>query len=209
MSFDTYANLVDEISSALARGSEADARIPSWLRLAELQAQLDLRLPFTEGETTGAMVPSQDYIDLEATCVRVRWLRLDTSPARYIEIVDPQVFSFHREYTTGGVPVAGLYLGERLMLAPTPTSAISYTLWRELGIPALSATNTTNWLLTNCPAVLLYGTLMQAALGWLGNDERAVGWGRLYAAAVDAAKKRAWSMRASGGRLVTRAETWA
>jgi hypothetical protein len=46
-------------------------------------------------------------------------------------------------------------------------------------IPALSVSNTTNWLLTDSPDLYLYGALLQAA-PYLQDDQRISTWGTLY-----------------------------
>ena len=53
--------------------------------------------------------------------------------------------------------------------------------WRK--IPALSDSNTTNWLLTDAPDVYLYGSLMQSA-PYLAHDERLAVWAGLYTQAT-------------------------
>ena len=55
-------------------------------------------------------------------------------------------------------------------------------------IPALSDSNTSNWLLEEAPDAYLYGTLMQTA-PWLREDERVAMWGSLYAQAIQSVNK--------------------
>jgi len=51
-------------------------------------------------------------------------------------------------------------------------------------IPALSDSNTSNWLLDYSPDIYLYGALMQSA-PYLQNDERITIWSSLYLKAID------------------------
>lgn len=46
-------------------------------------------------------------------------------------------------------------------------------------VPALSVSNSTNWLLTKAPMVYLYGSLLQAA-PYLGDDARIATWAALF-----------------------------
>jgi hypothetical protein len=46
-------------------------------------------------------------------------------------------------------------------------------------IPALSDSNTSNWLLAKSPAMYLYGALVQSA-PYLRDDDRITTWGTLY-----------------------------
>jgi hypothetical protein len=50
-------------------------------------------------------------------------------------------------------------------------------------IPALSDSQTTNWLLTDAPDAYVYGALTQAA-PFLGEDERLPTWAQLYTSAI-------------------------
>jgi hypothetical protein len=67
----------------------------------------------------------------------------------------------------------------------TSTSWLVY----DLGIvraylSALSASNTTNWLLTLAPDLYLYGSLLEAA-PYIGNDERIPVWASAVSTVID------------------------
>jgi hypothetical protein len=51
-------------------------------------------------------------------------------------------------------------------------------------IPALSDSNTSNWLLSEAPDVYLYGSLVHSA-PYLQEDDRLGVWAQLYGAAVE------------------------
>lgn len=67
-------------------------------------------------------------------------------------------------------------------------------------IPALSDSNTSNWLLDAAPDAYLYGSLLQAA-PYLAEDERIQVWSTLYAGAVLSLNTSSDRTRQSSGNL--------
>ena len=61
-------------------------------------------------------------------------------------------------------------------LLPAPTGDTDVVLTYYQKIPALSDTQTTNWLLTKSPDLYLYSTLLEAA-PYLRDDDRMAMWG--------------------------------
>lgn len=201
---------VDDLIVTAQQVADTDFDFLDPLRLAEVQAQLDLRLRMTEKEVNGNFVPAQDYVTLPADCVLVRHVRLNTAPIRGLDIVAPQAFDFFKQNHPGATPMVAMSSGLTLKLAPTPPQATPYTLFYDGGIvPLVTVSNPTNYLLTNYPNVLLYGMLVQYALGWLANDERAQGWAQLYSGAMMAAKQREAHAKLGGGPLAMRPDVWA
>lgn len=69
-------------------------------------------------------------------------------------------------------------------LIPAPGSSVTLTCTYFARIPALSAIQGTNWLLTKAPDLYLYASLSQAA-PYLNNDERIPTWMQLAQKAQD------------------------
>ena len=82
-----------------------------------------------------------------------------------------------------GLPKFYAHVGETFELYPTPDQTYTIELLYYQKIPALSGSQTTNWLLGDAPDAYLYGSLLQAA-PYLGEDERVNVWSNLYTAAV-------------------------
>lgn len=207
MALANYDDLKAAVASFLDRDDLTSA-IVDFISLAEGQAILDLRLRAAQSVATGTCTISQDYIALPATCLVPRSFRLDLDPVRVVEIVAPDVWLWHRENYEGEIPAVALAQGERLYLAPTPVAAHPYTLWFD-GKALDLATTGTNWLMTNFPGIYLYGTLLQAAGGYLANDERGIAWKALYDAQVSEVSRNEWRAKAGGGPLTMRPERWA
>ena len=66
-------------------------------------------------------------------------------------------------------------------MIPAPDSGSAYTgeLTYYASIPALSAGNTSNWLLVDSPDIYLYGALLQSA-PYLQDDQRLNIWAAIY-----------------------------
>jgi hypothetical protein len=61
-----------------------------------------------------------------------------------------------------GRPAYAALIAGQLCLYPAPTQAWNVELTYYAGIPALTATNTSNWLLTSFPDLYLWGALAEA-----------------------------------------------
>jgi hypothetical protein len=70
-------------------------------------------------------------------------------------------------------------VGQQFQVVPTPSGSFDAELLYYAKIPALSDSNTTNWLLTESPDLYLYGALAQTA-PYLKEDERMGVWAGLY-----------------------------
>ena len=64
-------------------------------------------------------------------------------------------------------------------------------------INPLSSSNTTNWLLTYHPDVMLYGALLHSA-PYLGDDGRIAIWGAYYASSIEALNRESESATTGG-----------
>lgn len=207
MALANYDDLKATVATFLDRDDLTSA-IPDFITLAEAQATLDIRPRASQAVATGTCTISQDWIALPSGCLVPRSFRLDLDPVRVVEIVAPDVWLWYRENYEGEIPAVALAQGERLYLAPTPVAEHPWTLWYEGKALDLAVTST-NWLMTNFPGVYLYGTLLQAAGGYLANDERGIAWKALYEAQVAEVRRNEWRAKAGGGPLVMRPERWA
>lgn len=82
-----------------------------------------------------------------------------------------------------GQPVAYCLYNRELRFSPVPDQSYSATLTYWKAIPALSDSNTSNWVLANYPNVYLFGTLLQAA-PYLDDDTRIPTWQSRYSEAL-------------------------
>ena len=86
--------------------------------------------------------------------------------------------------TRPGSPRFYAITDSQLELYPSPGEATDINVLYYEKIPALSDSQTTNWLLTDAPDVYLYGSLVHTA-PYLADDQRAQMWAAMYQSAVD------------------------
>src|SRR6185503_2733971 len=78
-----------------------------------------------------------------------------------------------------GCPRFFSVVGGEFQFFPAPSQAYNAELTFYQRIPALSASNSTNWLLTLNPDAYLYGSLLQAA-PYLKDDARTSTWAQIF-----------------------------
>ncbi|QLG87648.1 hypothetical protein HQ393_04920 [Chitinibacter bivalviorum] len=174
MSLANYTDLVSSIGNWLKRDN-LTAVIPDFIALAEARLARDLRVRAMETSASGAL--SSDTLPLPSDAVEPKSLTvMNGSKPMRVAYVSPDTLSDSQGYSA--FPRVFTLIGKNIVMAPAPDSAYSYTLMYYAKLPALAA-NGTNWLMTNCPDVYLYGSLLQAA-PYLKDDARLPVWEQLY-----------------------------
>lgn len=192
MSLATYSDLVAAIGDWLDRDDLA-ARAPDFIRLAEVRLNRLLDDPEMEVSTTltgdGALLPADFGAMISIGTADGNTLTPITNAA-YAALRPSSGVSRYYTLREGGV----YYY---------PGSA-NVTLVYRRSIPALSASNTTNWLLTRAPDLYLYGSLVQAS-AFLAEDERVGLWKTAFDEAIAELKsdgaKRKWGAGPLAPRL--------
>lgn len=183
MSLSTYSELKAEIASWLNR-SDLTATIPTLIQLAEVQLNADLTSRFMEVKASLPVTAGDSTVDLPTDLLDVKRLQVVGSPNRVLIYRSPDEIAQDNAANMTGMPETFSVFGNTLELAPIPESDCTLELLYYQKIPALSDTNTTNWLLTNWPNAYLFGALL-AAQPFLMNDERIPVFQTMYRQAVD------------------------
>jgi hypothetical protein len=179
MAISNYSTLQASIGDWLNR-SDLTAVIPDFITLAEAQFNRNIRHRRMVERATATL-------DSEYSAVPADWLesiryQINTNPITVMEFVSPdQAALLKGANGTTGKPIYYTQIGQQFQVVPAPDSGSAYTgeLTYYATIPALSVSNTTNWLLTDSPDLYLYGALLQAA-PYLQDDQRISTWGTLY-----------------------------
>jgi len=87
--------------------------------------------------------------------------------------------------STTGKPISYTIEGENFVFGPSPDATYTGKLLYYKKLDALSVSNTTNWLITNTPAIYLYGSLLEYAI-WEQDNESALKYAGLYSARLNA-----------------------
>jgi len=201
MALDTYANLKLEIASYLNR-TDLSEYLDTFIDLAESRHARDLRL--REMETVDATIQTvsgtQAY-DLPTGYLEARYVLLQSTPYNFLNFMAPP--DFFRVYNLGegsGTTTYYTIVSNKIYLGYAPDSVVNIEIGFFKRPTGLSATNTTNDILTFFPDLYLYGALGESA-PFLMQDERLKIWSTLYGEAVESANKLAQRGRESSAPL--------
>lgn len=208
MGLATFTDLTTSVGKWLHRADLA-ASIPDFITLAETriyQGSQDsqmptdpLRLTTMETQVSGSTATGIGALN---DLIELRKIVVGAEPHTHVLRVAPRE-EITRLQRYPGVPRAYSIEAGTVIIGPIPDADYPYTITYFKRFPALSANQTTNWLLTNAPNVYLYGTLIETA-PFLNNDARLLTWYRLFAAGLQALQAQDDRLRYSGGALVMR-----
>jgi hypothetical protein len=184
MAISSYSTLQSSIGDWLNR-SDLTAVIPDFITLAEAQFNRNIRHRKMVERATATL-------DSEYSAVPADWLesiryQINTNPITVMEFVSPdQAAMLKGANSSSGKPIYYTQIGQQFQVIPVPDSGSSYTgeLTYYAKIPALTVSNTSNWLLVDSPDLYLYGSLLQAA-PYLQDDQRITTWAALYTTAIN------------------------
>lgn len=189
MAISSFSELVTAIGNWMARTDLSD-RIPEFIALAEAKFNRNLFVPQMEQRSTASVDTESDdpeFISLPTDFQTMRSVRLNgvTGKPR-LEFMSKSQIDDYRSSTdnVSGQPAYFAIVGEEMELAPTPNEDYSLEMVYRRTIPALSNSNTTNWLLDLAPDAYLYGALMEAS-AFMVEDERVPLWSTALKAVVD------------------------
>jgi hypothetical protein len=156
MTIATYSDLQAAVGSWIAR-NDLSSNIPDFIALFESAANRRLRL--RQQESTATLTPSSGVAALPADYLAWRRVTWTGQFPRELEYVHPSYL--HALYPTlpAGVPRLFTIEGGNLTVAPKNDTELSFDYFQK--IPALSSTNTSNWLLATAPDLYLFGALAE------------------------------------------------
>ena len=186
MALGTYSDLQTAIATWLNR-TDLTAYIPDFIALAEERVYRNLRVKAMETAlndtiASGVIAVPSDYIELKSAYI-------DGSPTYALERLS--VEEIYTKYPTRASSAKPLYIareGESFIFGPYPDSAYTVKGIYYARLAALSATNTSNWLTTHAPSLLLFASLAEAA-PFLKDDQRVVIWETKFLAQLSDANK--------------------
>lgn len=191
MTITTYATLVTAVTEWLAREEDTTliARIPTFIQLTEAKLNRELFVRQMENRATtsvdtGSTEP--EFISLPDDFQSMRRVRLPgaTGKPRLHYRTQTQMDDFRESIAdVAGQPCYFTIVGSEMELAPTPDTDFTIEMVYRTYLPALTSTNTTNWLLTLAPDLYLYGSLLESA-PYIKEDGRAQTWGNAFSSTL-------------------------
>jgi len=183
MAITNYSELQTAVADFLNR-DDLTSVIPTFISLAEAQIARDLRHWRQQRRVTTTV--DEQYENLPTDFVEMVSLRTDDD---YTLEFASRGEIMRRKLDLGGTsgrPIVFTLNAGQIEFVPTPDASYTLEMVYYARIPALSDTDTFNWLLTNYPDVYLYGALLHAA-PYLADDVRLAVWSQLYGTAIQQA----------------------
>ena len=184
MAITSYSNLQTSIADFLNR-DDLSSTIPTFIDLAEAQMNRDIRHWEMENRVSGQQSQGDQYMQLPADWLETIRFHLTGDGTQAVELASLASIADKRASTEdiAGKPRFYAHVRGEFELYPTPDEDTDFELLYYQKIPALSESNTTNWLLDYAPDIYLYGSLLHSA-PYLQEDARVAVWAQMYSAAV-------------------------
>jgi hypothetical protein len=178
MALDTFAGLKATIADYLNR-DDLTSVIPSFITIAEAKFNRKLRTRQMIKRANAQIETA--FFAYPSDWLQAKEFQLNTNPIVRLQFVTEAYGDELKanRYVSIGQPAYYTITGTQLEFIPTPDSTYSAELTYYAKIPALSDSNTSNWLLAYAPDLYLYGALMEAA-PYLKDDERLPVWSQMY-----------------------------
>lgn len=171
----TYASLQASLAQWLNR-SDLTAIIPDFIRLAEERLNRDLRVRQMEVPLSQTPIVSNVIaVPLATVGVKTLWVVGSES-----EPLKPQTYEYVIAQATGSTATHYAWQGDTFCFNGSGT--VTGVLYQQ--IPSLSATQTSNWLLSQAPSAYLYGA-MREAYDYLRDDVERDRWAARLQSVVD------------------------
>jgi len=184
MPITTYAELKTNIAEFLNRDDLASIS-STFISLAEDDLNLRLRHWRQEKRSTAEIDTQYSAIPADMLeIIRFYTTSRDTRPLELISQAEMLDRKFRNLNTSGQPAYYALTAGE-IEVYPVPDGTYTSELYYYSRIPALSDSNTSNWVLDYYSSAYLYGSLIHSA-PYLKDDARIQVWAALYQNAIDA-----------------------
>jgi len=202
MALTNYSELKSSIADFLNR-DDLTAVIPTFISLAEAQFARDLRHYQMENRATGTI--DGQYMTKPSDWLETIRINITTANTRPLDLLSSQAMVDKRAnyLDLTGIPRYYRHSENQFEFFPSPDDSYGVELLYYQRVPALSDSNTTNWLLTEAPDAYLYGSLVHSA-PYLSEDQRAAVWAQLFGAAMQRLNQSSDEAVYSGSGLVMR-----
>ena len=195
MSITTYDELKSSIADFLNR-DDLTSVIPTFISLAE--ADMNRKLRHWRMERRSNATVDTQYTALPTDFVEAVRIMLTTPSVQRLELItNSELMDKRATSETAGTPTHYALVDGTLEVYPIPDQNYTMEMVYYSRIDTLSASTSTNWVLTYSPDAYLYGALAAAA-PYLGEDQRTAVWASLYKNAIDGINMEDDKAKASG-----------
>jgi hypothetical protein len=185
MALATYSDLKTSIANWLNRSDLTTEIAEDFIVLAEKDFNAKLRIGKMISQTTITIDSETESIPTGFLQVRDFYI-LQGSTKYSLQYITPSQMDQIKGSSTTGLPSTYTILGDTFRFAPMPSSSYTGYLNYYKTFDSLSDTNTSNYILTNHPAIYLYGALYHSS-NFLGgiDPQRLQGWQQNYVTALE------------------------
>ena len=175
-----YNGLQAAVGDFLNR-SDLYAQVPIFIALAE--AKMNRRLRVRQMVVNAQAMITSEFENAPPDFLAPISLK-NAGTKTVLDCIAPDAMAWRKsqEDADPGEPLCYSVVGTSLEFSPAPDAPYIMYLIYFGQVPALSASNLSNWLLASAPDAYLYGALAQAGLHV--EDGRAQLWGELYEGAL-------------------------
>ena len=206
MALTSYSTLKTSIANWLNRSDLTDEIADDFIVLTEADLNSKLRIRKMVNQTTITIDSETESLPTGFLQVRNFYI-LSGGIKHSLRYVAPSHMDQLRGTSTSGTPEVYTILGDTFRFSPKPDSSYTGYINYYKKFDALSVTNTSNWILTDHPAIYLYGSLYHAA-NFLGGIEpgQAQQWQQMYTTAMERLERNDREDQYSGSPLQMRSE---
>jgi len=151
MALSTYAELQASVIDWLNRTDQA-TKVLDYITLAE--AEMNQMLVENKMEATATVAITSGLGDLPADCLDILSVTMPNG-----DVLVPETDREADKFESSGTSEAVTVSGSSLRITPPGDASYNVTLRYRQKVPALSDSNTSNWVLTSHPNVYLFGAL--------------------------------------------------
>lgn len=198
----TFSALVTETKDFLNRDDLTDAKVASFIGLAEAHLNKRLRVREMVERSTTALNEEYEYVPSDFLEARRIYIS-NTSPTHELRAMSPQALTRAYSGSTAGRPQAYAIISSQMQFRPPPDSGSAYTLEMTYyaRIAALSDTNQSNGVLDNYEDLYLYATCAVAST-YLLDDQGVARYGGLRDRLIEEANAATDAHQYAAGSLV-------
>lgn len=195
MALENYTDLLNAINGAagwLHRTDLADIA-PTWISLAEVTMNYgDLEVLGIDGLRTGAQetigtlstTGGTQTVALPTDHLETRKIYYNLSGTRFELVEAPAIpIRLNESSNVQAPPTTYITTGSNLYLIPIPDQTYTITIDYYAKIGPLTASNSTNWLMTMSPMTYLAGAIYHGSL-WFGNKFDQTKWAGAFKASM-------------------------
>ena len=185
----TYSSLTQDLKDWMENdGTEFSNETDNFIGLAEQRIVRDIDPQAFTTSAYSSFNVNDRFVTKPTDALIIRHLLyLDSNSKRYFleKKTDEFIYDYWPTSATTGTPKYWTdYNDTELLVAPTPSAALTIEMSYVQRLDTLSSSNTTNWLTINAQELLLFGSLMEACTFSKSREDLQI-YSQRYKAAVD------------------------